>query len=574
MDDNFEPFNNNEEPENDFPVNDPVPSVEDDNTTEDQLYHFTSESITQDEPAAFDETAAPADDIQIGIGAEETDQAEDARETEPQLNHEPRNEQPQQSAYQPQYTNYRTPQGRQAGPDRYAQPQQDQRPPVQPYDFRRPYSQQPQYAPQPKRSGGGKIAIIVILAFAVVAALAIAVTGLLKNNTAPQGQLTQSEATTEANGQSETEATTSPINYAQYSSGEELSAVDIAEKCRSSVVGVMTYKEGQLDGEGSGVVMGVDSTNTYTYIMTCAHVISDSKVTYGILALDGTSYTAELVGYDSKTDIGVLKVEGTGFSVAEFGDSTQLRIGETVYAIGNPGGSEYFGSMTEGIVSAIDRNVSGTYNITCIQHDAAINPGNSGGALVNSSGQVVGINSSKIAATDYEGMGFAVPVATAKSIAESLINYGYVPNRPKLGITYSAVSNYQVYSMVVAIKGLPSGSLIITGISDDSALASTDAEVGDMIIAVNGKKMNTSDVLLDLVDKGAVGDTLTLTLCRVNSRTYQTSTFDVTIKLVEDKGAKETTTEEESGIYNFDSDGGSGGFNGDFGDFFRQYFGF
>ena len=179
----------------------------------------------------------------------------------------------------------------------------------------------------------------------------------------------------------------------------------------------------------------------------------------------------------------------------------------------------------------------------------------------------MGINSSKIAATDYEGMGFAVPMSTVKPIVESLIKYKYVPNRPKLGIQYASVSSYQMYSMVVAIKGLPAGSLVIAGISNDSSLAQTDAQVGDLIIAVNGKKMDDSSVLLDLIDKGAVGDTMTLTLCRVESRTYKTSTFDVTITLVEDRGTpqEEETTSSVDG-YNY---GGASSFE----DFFKQYFG-
>ena len=465
----------------------------------------------------------------------------------------------------------------------FTAPGDPQRPqPQQPYNFGKPYDNQTgsPYRPpqQPKKSKGGMIAVIVIVAVAILVALGFLGNRILKGpetgtNEETNSQTTISAESSEAGENAQT--TAAPVQYTEATTAESaLSAIEIADNCRSSVVGVMTYKNGQLEGEGSGVVMGFDTTNKYTYIMTCAHVISSSGVTYGVLTLDGMSYTAELVGYDSKTDIGVLKVEGTNFKVAQFGDSTKLKIGETVYAIGNPGGSEYFGSMTEGIVSAIDRNVSGTYNITCIQHDAAINPGNSGGALVNSSGQVIGINSSKIADTDYEGMGFAVPSSTATSIAQSLISYGYVPNRPKLGITYASVSNYQVYSMVVAIKGLPSGSLIITDIAEDSAFKGTDAQVGDMIIAVNGKKMDSSDVLLDLIDKGAVGDSLKLTLCRVDSRSYKTTTFDITINLVEDKGNSSESTTEEDSIYDFSNGGSGGGFGGDFGDFFKEYFGF
>ena len=319
-------------------------------------------------------------------------------------------------------------------------------------------------------------------------------------------------------------------------------SVYVADKVRPSVVGVMTYKNGKLAGEGSGVLMS--EKDGWTYVVTCAHVISESGVEYGILFLDGTTVSAELVAYDERTDIGVVKVNKTGLPLAEFGDSTTLKIGEPIYAIGNPGGSEYFGSITDGIVASIDRSVTSTYTMTCIQHNAAINPGNSGGALVNSAGQIIGINSSKIASTEFEGMGFAVPTSIASPVVDALINYGYVPNRPKLGIEYAPVSEYQLYSLIVSIKGLPQGSLVIAGITEDSSLKNTDVMEGDLITAVNGKKMDKSSVLLDLIETGAVGDTLTLTICRIDSRSYKTTEFDVTITLVEDKGSAAEEEEE------------------------------
>ncbi len=458
------------------------------------------------------------------------------------------------------------------------QPYQPGQQPYQPYGYNaqrqaqqpsRPYgyNQAPQ-PPRKRRGNGAKIAIIILLVAVIVGFAAILGSRLFGGSReqpalTEQGNSSMIEDATDKNADYNDDVNV--IDYASKESGV-LSAVEIAEKCRISVVGVMTYQNGKLSGEGSGVVMGRDTAGKYTYIITCAHVIKGKGLTYGILTLDEKRDEATLVAYDERTDIGVLKVEATDLTPAQFGDSNALKVGETVYAIGNPGGSEYFGSITNGIVSAIDRSVSSTYTLTSIQHNAAINPGNSGGALVNSKGQVVGINSSKIAATDYEGMGFAVPMSTVKPIVESLIKYKYVPNRPKLGIQYASVSSYQMYSMVVAIKGLPAGSLVIAGISNDSSLANTDAQVGDLIIAVNGKDMDDSSVLLDLIDKGAVGDTLTLTLCRVESRTYKTSTFDVTITLVEDRGTTEEETTTSIGGYNY---GGASSFE----DFFRQYFG-
>ncbi|MCM1364817.1 MAG: trypsin-like peptidase domain-containing protein [Faecalibacterium sp.] len=439
--------------------------------------------------------------------------------------------------------------------------------PQQQYSYNRPTP------PPQKKSSKGKKAAIAIIVIAVIIGLFAVVISLFSGDGNNNTNAIVPATTTQEQQGNENENTTVGDSV-QYGSTEaatqlkQLTAVEVADKARKSVVGVMTYKSGQLAGEGSGVVMGIDADKKYTYIITCAHVINESGATYGVLTLEGKRYDATLVAADSRTDIGVVRVEATDLPVAEFGDSTSLKVGETVYAIGNPGGSEYFGSMTDGIISAIDRSINNTYNMTCIQHNAAINPGNSGGALVNSMGQVIGINSSKIAATDYEGMGFAIPMSIVKPIVDNLIQYGYVPNRPKLGIEYASVNDYQLYSMVVAIKGLPSGSLVIAGISNDSSLANTDAQVGDMIIGVNGKPMDSSDTLLDLINTGNVGDSITLNLCRVENRTYKITKFDVTIQLIEDRGSQEeeTTTAQSSGGYNY---GGANSFE----DFFQDYFG-
>lgn len=423
---------------------------------------------------------------------------------------------------------------------------------------------------EPKKSKGKTFAGIILIACLALAVIGM-LAGLFSDDTPAVGDTTTSQQAAQSQGITDGPtvtgenievATTVPVT-------EIANSVYVADKVRPSVVGVMTYYEGKLAGEGSGVLMS--EKDGWTYIVTCAHVISEDGVSYGILLLDGRSFEAELVAYDERTDIGVVKVQQTGLPLAEFGDSTSLKVGEPVYAIGNPGGSEYFGSITNGIVSAIDRSVTSTYTMTCIQHNAAINPGNSGGALVNSAGQVIGINSSKIASTEYEGMGFAVPTSIARPVVDALIQYGYVPNRPKLGIEYAPVSSYQLYSLVVSIKGLPQGSLVIAGISEDSSLAGTEAEVGDLIIAVNGKEMDDSSILLDFIETGSVGDTLTLTLCRIESRTYKTSTFDVTITLVEDKPS--ATQQATTPSTEYQDDGYYRGGTDNFEDFFNDYFG-
>lgn len=282
-------------------------------------------------------------------------------------------------------------------------------------------------------------------------------------------------------------------------------------------------------------------------------MIDGNGITVRVQLNNEKQYDAQIVGFDAKTDIGVLRIQASGLPKATFGDSESLKVGQKVYAIGNPGGVAFFGSLTDGIVSAIGRPVSSSigYELSCIQHNAAINPGNSGGALVNAYGQVIGINSSKIANESYEGMGFAVPSKTVKTVFEELVKNGYVTNRAKLGIKYSGVSASQMYSMLVQMKGLPAGSLIIQSIDADSNLTQTEVKQGDLIIGVNGQKLDTAKILPDLIDKASVGDKLKLTICRIDAN-YNTSEYEVEVTLVEDKGTSvpaESTT-EQGGFYN------------------------
>lgn len=339
---------------------------------------------------------------------------------------------------------------------------------------------------------------------------------------------------------------------------ESLATIQIAENAEKINVGIMIYGKTQsfltgtsdsLVGEGSGILMSVDKTNTYTYILTCAHVIKaakDNKYTITVQDSEGNTYDGIMVGCDEKTDVGVIKIKATGLPLAQFGDSSSLKKGQKVYAIGNPGGMEFFGSFTDGMISSIDRPISSEsgYEMKCIQHSTPINSGNSGGALLNEFGQVIGINSSKIVSTGYEGMAFSIPISDAKPIIDDLVANGMVTNRPKLGISYTAAMQYQQYAMIIKLKDLPAGSLIIRDINPDSSLASTKAEVYDLIIAVDGKDLDTPDVLLDKIENGKVGDKLTLTLCRIGND-YSISEFDVTVELVEDKGTTSPTTSQE-----------------------------
>ncbi len=448
----------------------------------------------------------------------------------------------------------------------------------QSYSQRSDYGYQSPETPSKGSGKGKKIVAAIIMVILILGSVGIGISiGKSKNTSKPS--VTDAVRTT---GDSATLETEAPSNQSVTSDSSASPGIAVAKKARGSVVGVSVYDvNGTLYGEGSGVVMGLSDSKNTTYIITCAHVISDKNIkSCGILLRDGTICQAKIVGFDERTDIGVLSISQTNLEAATFGDSTALQVGEAVYAIGNPGGSEYYGSMTSGIVSALDRSISSTYNMTVIQHNAAISPGNSGGALVNSSGQVIGINSSKISATDYEGIGFAVPISVARPVVEDLIKYGYVPNRPKLGISYAPVSNYWRYSAIVQSKGLPTGSVIIAAISDDSSFKGTEVTVGDMITSVNGKKLDKSDILLDVIDKSGVGDSIELGICRIERSSgvggsYKVKQFDVTVKLVEDKGSSSTDTQEETttqSFYEYYYGDGNGNENyRDFEDFFSNF---
>lgn len=248
--------------------------------------------------------------------------------------------------------------------------------------------------------------------------------------TAPSAQLT-------LNDKPESTQTDEAVNL----SGGELTITQRAEKVMPSAVGIVAYIQssqsifGGEQSQGSGIILSEDG-----YIVTNQHVI-DGATSVKVVLNDGSEYNASVVGEDEKTDLAVLKIEATGLTPAEFGNSDQMQIGEQVIAVGNPGGLELAGSVTVGYVSAVNRPIttSNGGTIDCIQTDAAINPGNSGGALVNTYGQVIGINSQKIAATEYEGIGFAISINEAQPIINDLIQYGYVRGRVVMGITMQMI---------------------------------------------------------------------------------------------------------------------------------------
>lgn len=267
---------------------------------------------------------------------------------------------------------------------------------------------------------------------------------------------------------------------------------------------------------GTGIVMTSDG-----YIITNAHVIYDTEpdTNYGkaqsvsVLMSDKTNYDASIIGYDTDTDIAVLKIDASGLKSAEFGNSDDLKVGELVLAIGNPLGFELFGSVTSGIVSALNRDISvNDKQMSLIQTDAPINNGNSGGPLVNSYGQVVGINSAKMSSTytsaTVEGLGFAIPIVQAKAIIDDLINYGYVKGRAQLGLT-----SIQIDESTSNLYGIPVG-LYVRSVTPNGAADLAGITAGDVIIGVDNEAVSTTDKLKEIITKHKAGEQITVKINR------------------------------------------------------------
>lgn len=307
-------------------------------------------------------------------------------------------------------------------------------------------------------------------------------------------------------------------------------AAKASEKVSDSVVGILCYSDDVPDqadtttasSQGSGIIFSQDG-----YVITNAHVIGNSKTAYAIRVVtsDGKVYKAGVVGYDSRTDIAVLKMDDAkGLTPATFGDSSQLEVGQDIIVVGNPGGLDYQNTTTKGVISALDRKLSTSSLTKYIQTDAAINPGNSGGPLVNYYGQVVGITTSKIVSETYEGMGFAIPSQTVKSIVDTLVKNGYVEGRVKIGISGIAVTSDQASNYNIP-QGIYVQSIVSGGPCDGTSL-----EKGDIITEVDGETITSFADVYAILETHKPGD-------KIKVKYYSSSSGDgeVEITLQEDK---------------------------------------
>lgn len=338
-----------------------------------------------------------------------------------------------------------------------------------------------------------------------------------KNNTSPleaaqNSAYTQQAASSNSDSSSDSAVTTANSNK------KVLTIPEIAAQVGPSVVGVINKTKVQPQryydpfsgryyysadentdemveqGSGSGIIISTDG-----YIVTNQHVI-DGAQEVSIILNTGDEITAQIIGQDVKTDLAVLKIDtDKTLTAAVLGDSTSVQVGELAVAIGNPMGQEFSGSVTAGIISAVNRTMTienRTYNL--LQTDAAINSGNSGGALINQYGEVIGINSVKLSESGVEGMGFAIAISEAKPIIDDLMSNGYVTGRPLVGISVQETK----YGLFVA------------SVQENSGAADAGLQEGDLIISVDGQKVSSTAEINDLRDQKKPGDTMVFRVLR------------------------------------------------------------
>ena len=384
------------------------------------------------------------------------------------------------------------------------------------------YPAQPQQAqpPKPKKKkkfNGGRVARSAV-ALVLAAAMGFA-GGFVGAKYGGSGKVVIQQAAPSAASDSSTGSSGADSTItAASSSGSSLTTEQVADMVSPSVVVITTeqvvysqwswYGQSQVEsGAGSGVIISSDG-----YILTCAHVVDGASTI--TVTIDDKDYTATLVGEDTTSDVAVIKIDATGLTPATVGDSDNLKVGQSVMAVGNPLG-ELGGTVTGGMISALNRSVtiqgtSSTNTMSLIQMDASVSPGNSGGGLFNMNGELVGIVNAKSSSSDAEGLGFAIPINDAIEVAQQLLENGYVTGRPYLGITYLGVEDAQTAAQLgVNAYGVYVVEVVKGGPAERAGLQS-----GDRIVSIDGTEIASKDDLGTLMQKHAAGDTLNITIAR------------------------------------------------------------
>lgn len=289
-------------------------------------------------------------------------------------------------------------------------------------------------------------------------------------------------------------------------SSSENNAETAYEVIQKSVVSIKAYTSNSSGHQGSGVI--IDKSG---YIVTNSHVIGDTRdIRVSVILNNDKVYSADVIGFDADIDIAVLKIDAENLLPATFANSDNIKIGQTALAIGSPYGSGFSNSLTQGIVSALDRKLTLSTTVKYIQTDAAINPGNSGGPLINIYGQVMGINTAKISATGYEGMGFAIPSNTVIDVANQIIKNGYVVGRARIGAIIGLLSENNEY-------GLEYGAEIVE-FSETNAFSGTNINEGDIILEMDGIKLYSLVDIDNVLNKHSPGDEVEVIIYKPNTK--------------------------------------------------------
>lgn len=391
-------------------------------------------------------------------------------------------------------------------------------------------------APKPQKHKNNGLKVFIAIIAVVVAVAVIASVGYF------------------ANGNNSGSGTGISTNINKKPTDVELTtAQEVYYSITDTVVGIMIYSPASGSvAYASGVVYTADG-----YIVTNDHIYSEiAKPSFKVRLYNGQIYDAKYVAGDTRSDLAVLKIDASGLKAAKFADVQELLVGEQVITVGYPAGIYEAPIMTSGTISSVGRRItssSTSYSNKFIQTDAAINPGNSGGALVNMFSQVVGITSSKLAGTDYDRIGFAIPANTVVKIADSLINHGHVEGRARLGITYQEVD-----LVTAEVNNCPSG-LKVASVSEESDLHGKNISENDIITHINDEKITNSAVALDIIDASKPGDVVRLTVYKAGTG----KTLTLTATMLNDPGSSSYTTVQAD---NNTSSGSGGTFDFPFGD--------
>ena len=352
----------------------------------------------------------------------------------------------------------------------------------------------------PKKAAGLLMTFVLLLS--------LAVTGCGSAQNKQPSQPAQSQMT-----EQQQQARTAQEKEKDMSGARNTPIVKAARAVGPAVVGITNkayvrdfFNRVQLAERGTGSGVIYDKSGL---IVTNNHVVEGASEIVVSLS-DGTSVPGKILGTDPATDLAVVKIDAQNLPVAEFGDSSDIQVGEPAIAIGNPLGLEFRGSVTVGVISALNRSVQvGERNFNLIQTDAAINPGNSGGALVNADGKVIGINSAKIAVSNVEGIGFAIPINSVKPIIKELAEKGKVAH-PYVGASLIDKTIADHYGFDADLKG----GLLIMKLTQNGPLALAGARTGDIILAFDGRKMSSVADLRDEINKHKAGDNVAVTILR------------------------------------------------------------